>query len=401
MIVIGDNITDKYSFGYAHRLCPEAPVPVLTNLKTEFRSGGAGNVVKNLESLGNSPLFIHNPVENSIKHRFYANDQMICRVDHEQYMKHDVDLHLWDLKGEKYAILSDYNKGVLYQSQKVIADLNRRSIKSLVDPKKALAFYTGAWLVKCNEKEFARYVDNRPFDIEVYNKACMSQCVLNGFSYIIVTLGANGCFIYDHTREKSEHIKSKHRFVRDVTGAGDVFMAVLGHFVERCYDVFEAARLANELAGISVEHVGTYVLTKDDIDSVVKPNIVFTNGCFDILHPGHIQLLNESKKLGAKLIVGLNSNASVKRLKGANRPILHHDRRKKMLEALGIVDEVIIFEEDTPLELIKQIKPDIITKGGDYKPDEVVGSGLAKVVIIPTLQGYSTTGVINEVIRKS
>jgi D-beta-D-heptose 7-phosphate kinase / D-beta-D-heptose 1-phosphate adenosyltransferase len=402
MIVIGDYITDVFSMGECSRLSPEAPVPVITNIKKFTRAGGAGNVFENLAALsGKNPDLLCNPRLTSTKERIYANGHPVCRIDNEEYEKFDVDMGAFDLSMHKYAILSDYDKGVLHTPSKIIEHLNKQGIKSLVDPKKGLGAYYGAYLIKCNEKEFAPYADYKPFDVTRYVQACYHECVLLDFSYIIVTLGSNGFFLYDHALERGCHGTGKERFVVDVTGAGDVYMAALGHYIEQGDSVLDAAKKANDLAGISVEHLGTYVLTKEDIETTVKPNVVFTNGCFDILHPGHIHLLNESKKLGKKLIVGLNSDASVKRIKGPNRPILSQDQRKKMLEALGIADEVIIFDEDSPRYLITRLKPDIITKGGDYKPDDVVGADMAKVVIIPTLEDYSTTGVVNEVIRKS
>lgn len=402
MLVIGDHITDVFNMGKSSRLSPEAPVPVITDVETFYREGGAGNVVENLRALGSNPHYLCNPSKTSTKHRYYANGHMICRVDYETYEKYDVSIDHTHNIDHKYAVLSDYGKGVLHDPKTLIFRLNVRGIRCLVDPKLPLSNYEGAYLIKCNENEFAPYVGYKEFDADLYLKSCEARCILNDFKYIIVTLGPKGCFLYDHVWGAGYYIGSKERFVVDVTGAGDVFMASLAYFLDQGDDVLAATKKANELAGISVEHLGTYVLTKEDIATVTKRDkVVFTNGCFDLLHPGHIHLLKESKKLGDKLIVGLNSDESIKRIKGPSRPILSQDQRKKMLEALDIADEVIIFEEDSPRYLILQVKPDIITKGGDYKPEDVVGHDLANVVIIPTLENYSTTGVVNEIIRKS
>lgn len=398
MLVIGDHITDKYVFGTAKRLSPEAPVPVITDTKEVYKAGGASLVSQNLEVLGTPTALIFNPKQKTEKTRIVADGHIICRIDTERYEACRLDFEKYDLSTQKTAVLVDYNKGVLHYSHDIIHHLNTKGIRCLVDMKKHLSCYQNAWLVKCNRQEFERFT-GAIFYPGASAYVCDKICRDYGFLYMVVTLGADGCYVYNYELNSGTTIPTEKQTVIDVTGAGDVFMAVLAHF-SQTESVEEAAKKANVLAGISVGHLGTYVLTKDDIDTI-KHKVVFTNGCFDILHPGHIQLLNESKKLGKKLIVGLNSNESVKRLKGPNRPILHHDRRKKMLEALEIADEVIIFDEDTPLELIKKIKPDIITKGGDYKPDEVVGHGLAEIVIIPTLEGYSTTGVINEIVRKS
>lgn len=399
MIVIGDYIIDKYIIGTASRLSPEAPVPVIIPFLEEIRPGGAANVVANLESFGHKVQFIHNYLEMSKKTRIVADGHLICRLDEERYEPFRFNLDDYNIPiNTKHAIISDYNKGVIDDPQDILRQLSRLGIKALVDPKKPFASYTGAFLIKANKSEFEKQI-GLPYADNTAALYCKDLCRHYGFSYIIITLGADGCFVYDDIELKGHRIHSEERTVVDVTGAGDVFMAALAHYMSD-YGVIEAARLANTLAGISIGHMGTYILTKEDIASVRK-NVVFTNGCFDILHPGHIHLLNESKKLGHKLIVGLNSDSSVKRLKGPDRPILSQDRRKKMLEALGIADEVVIFEDDTPTFLIAGLKPDIITKGGDYKPEDVVGHDMAKVVIIPTLQDYSTTGVINEIRRKN
>jgi D-beta-D-heptose 7-phosphate kinase/D-beta-D-heptose 1-phosphate adenosyltransferase len=150
------------------------------------------------------------------------------------------------------------------------------------------------------------------------------------------------------------------------------------------------------LASKSVTKFGTYIITTEDLRSI-EPRVVFTNGCFDILHKGHIDYLIKSKQLGDKLIVGLNSDASVSRLKGSDRPINKQEDRKYVLENLGCVDQVIIFEEDTPYELIKKIKPNIITKGGDYQYSNVVGNDLAEVILVPFVDGYSTTGILEKI----
>lgn len=401
MIVIGDHIIDKYIFGTAKRLSPEAPVPVITEATEITKSGGASLVVQNLEALGTTPTLIHNPNQKTEKTRIVADGHIVCRLDVEEYEAFEIDFNKHDLSTHKTAVLVDYNKGVLHYAHNVIKFLNQQGVRCFVDMKKPFDHYQNAWLVKCNKKEFEEFAKVR-FYVESADYYCAGLCRNFGFNYIVVTLGADGCYVYNDDSSiagEGTYIPTEKQTVVDVTGAGDVFMAALAHF-SMTESIEDAAKKANKLAGISVSHLGTYVLTKDDIDKV-KNKIVFTNGCFDILHPGHIHLLNESKKLGNKLIIGLNSDASINRLKGSNRPILTQDRRKKMLEALGIADDVIIFEEDTPLELIKKIEPDIITKGGDYKYHEVVGYGLAEIVIISTLENYSTTGVINEIVRKS
>jgi D-beta-D-heptose 7-phosphate kinase/D-beta-D-heptose 1-phosphate adenosyltransferase len=178
--------------------------------------------------------------------------------------------------------------------------------------------------------------------------------------------------------------------INDVTGAGDCFIAAFTYALVQGYDYQKCLEIAVKGSTESVKHTGTYVLKKEDLEE----KVIFTNGCFDVLHLGHLKLLEESKKLGDKLVVGLNSDASVKRLKGSNRPINNQETRKLQLEALPWVDEVVIFEDDTPYELIERVKPDLIVKGGDYSVETVVGHNLAPVYIFPLLDGYSTTKII-------
>lgn len=399
MLVIGDNIKDKYIIGTSTRLSPEAPVPVITNFHEEIRLGGAFNVVINLQSLGEHPVFIYNRDQITTKTRIIANGHIICRLDDEEYVPFEPNLD-FDKSSHKYAVLSDYNKGVLHNSLGVIHRLNLAGIKVLVDPKKRFSHYNNAWLIKANKAEYEKEI-GRAYSWNEFRGFAELLCEEHGFKYLIVTLGADGYALYDYANNSCHSQKGEERTVVDVTGAGDVFIAALAHFVQTV-SVQAAAGRANVLAGISVGHMGTYKLTKEDIEKVVsKSNIVFTNGCFDILHPGHIHLLKESKKLGRRLVVGINSDASIKKIKGVDRPILNQNQRKTMLETLDIADEVIIFDEETPYELIKQIRPDIITKGGDYTNETVVGNDLAHVIIIPTVKNYSTTGVIDAIKRKS
>jgi rfaE bifunctional protein nucleotidyltransferase chain/domain len=178
--------------------------------------------------------------------------------------------------------------------------------------------------------------------------------------------------------------------VSDVTGAGDCFLAAFVYGLTRGYDHKHCLELAVKGSREAVKHVGTYTLTVGDIED----RIVFTNGVFDILHKGHFELLAEAKTLGTKLIVGINSDASVKRLKGETRPVNNVIKRKAQLEILPWIDQVIVFDDDTPYKLIKDLKPHVIVKGGDYTVEQVVGHDLAEVHLVPTVEGYSTTNII-------
>lgn len=400
MIVIGDYIKDKYIIGTSDRLSPEAPVPVVKPFSERVFDGGAGNVVANLKAMGHSDvLFIHNPDQKTTKTRIVSDNHLICRLDDEEYFPYHIDLDLYPTGNKDVAIISDYNKGVVDNPEHIMRQLSLRNIKVFVDPKKPFENYAGAFVIKANKKEFENEIKATYYDHSA-GLFCEKLCKDYNFSYIVITLGVSGCFVYDHATHKGERLHSDRRTVLDVTGAGDVFIASLAHYYSKGYTILKAARMANRLAGISVGHIGTYVVTRDDLASVEKKKtVVFTNGCFDVLHRGHFELLEKSKALGHKLIVGLNSDSSVSRLKGPSRPYFRQEDRKMALEAMHCVDEVIIFDEDTPYELIKRIKPDIITKGGDYQPEDVVGGDLAKVIIIPYAEGYSSTGVINAIGR--
>jgi D-beta-D-heptose 7-phosphate kinase/D-beta-D-heptose 1-phosphate adenosyltransferase len=377
--VAGDLIEDIFIYGSCNRLNPEGPVPLVSNIKTIKSIGGAGNVVENLKSLGIYPDFYHSSSRPSTKTRINANGQIICRLDDDVFSP-EIDTS-FALQDYDLIVLSDYNKGALRDCREIIA---RSNCKVLVDPKKKFHNYTGAYCIKPNQLEFEKYYG------AVSEQNLKKFAKENRHELVIVTLGQNG-LIYYHENEVYQ-IPSITQSVADVTGAGDCFMAGLIYGLCKGYDVHKSIQIGNIGAGISVTHYGTYVLQRSDLIQTK----VFTNGCFDILHRGHIELLEQSKRMGDYLIVGINSDESVKRLKGASRPINNQEDRKKALESLKFVDEVIIFDEDTPYELIKTIKPDIITKGGDYTVESVIGNDLAIVNIISLIEGHSTTKIIGE-----
>ena len=378
--VIGDYITDIYVFGEVCRISPESPIPIFNKLNQQTRSGGAGNVVSNLQSLGSDVITYGS--HNSTKYRYVNNSYILFRMDEETYIPNN-KVPDYDLNDVKFVILSDYNKGFLHKSQEVIDYCKSKDCIVIVDPKKSIENYRNADIVKLNEKELKQYcLGYSNYDDILYK---------NKIGSLIVTMGSKGAQIISPGR--IINIEADQHQVSDVTGAGDIFIAVLTHFLSRGIDVEQAVRKAVKLASISVTKFGTYVLQPEDIK---KAYTIFTNGCFDILHKGHVEYLKQSKQLGDKLIVGLNSDTSVKKLKGDDRPINNQQDRKAVLESLDCVDEVIIFDEDTPYELIKQIQPDIITKGGDYSFDTVVGNDLAEVVIIPSIEGYSTSKILEK-----
>lgn len=381
--LIGDHILDIYIYGKMNRFSPESPIPIFDILHEESKAGGASNVNNNLVALGAYVDYYFDDTEYSVKKRYVCDGHIMFRCDEDKSSK--VDPSEVEFPEEtKYVILSDYNKGVLRNSQQLIHKLKKDGKIVVVDPKRALVNYEGADIVKMNEQEYHRFsmIDaDGPQDVrKFYNIGTM-----------IITRGKRGPIIVNE--EGMTQLDGIEKDVADVTGAGDIFIAAMTYYLTKGKSIYKACELANELASLSVGHFGTYTLTQDDIKTVEK-KIVFTNGCFDILHKGHIDYLKKSKELGDKLIVGLNSDESVKKQKGYCRPVNNQEDRKALLEALEFVDEVIIFNSETPYELIKQIEPDIITKGGDYTIENVVGNDLAEVVIIPFTEGYSTTNTL-------
>ena len=384
--LIGDYILDIYVYGDCNRISPESPIPVFEKKRTEHFPGGSGNVERNLKALGADVQHYHVPItEFSIKKRYVTNNQIVFRSDDDFKSTvgyTDCSFH----KEVEYVILSDYDKGFINDPAKIIKKLKKTGKKVVVDLKKPIRKYFGADVVKMNEREFEKYVGSGSYQ---------TARIDNLIDTLIITKGAKGCTVVNSDGEFM--IKTDDHPVSDVTGAGDVFIAALTYYLACGKSMIIAAEYATKLASISVTKFGTYVLTDDDIKTV-NPKVVFTNGCFDILHRGHIEYLKKSKELGDKLIVGINSDTSVRMLKGSKRPINNQYDRKYMLESLEFVDEVHIFDEQTPYELIKRIDPDIITKGGDYLTvEDVVGHDLAEVQLIPFIENYSTTKILEKI----
>jgi len=373
VLVIGDIIIDKYVYGTSTRLSPEAPVPVVTQERIVETVGGAGLVYENLKSLGVDVDLFDYYYPKSTKTRVLCDGHYITRIDDDVIVPGEntlEDILKKDFSQYTYVILSDYNKGVLEHSNNIIAHLNSFGCKVIVDPKRHASCYEGAWLVKPNGSEF----EGLGFTKWLGN---------------IITTNASKPVIAEIDKEYYT-ISVEPVEVSDVTGAGDCFLAAFVYALTKGYDYQKALELAVQGSTESVKHVGTYVLTEKDL----KKRVVFTNGCFDVLHKGHLTLLKEARMQGDKLIVGLNSDDSVKRLKGALRPFNDVETRMEQLLLIPYVDEVIVFDNDTPYELIKELKPDLIVKGGDYTVEEIVGHDLAPVHIVPTVEGYSTTKIL-------
>lgn len=371
--VIGDIIIDKYVYGTSTRLSPEAPVPIVTHQRTVETQGGAGLVYNNLKSLGVDVDLFDYYYPKSTKTRVLCDGHYITRIDDDVIANSDDifdKITAQDWSEYEYVILSDYNKGTLEYAKDIIEHLNSFGCKVIVDPKRDCSHYEGAWLVKPNFSEYTKFNFNTwKGNIITTNADKEVVAKIDSEEYIIPV-------------DKVE--------VSDVTGAGDCFMAGFVYGLTKNYDYKKCVETAIRGSTESVKHVGTYMLKEKDLLN----KVVFTNGCFDVLHKGHLTLLKEARGLGDKLVVGLNSDESVKRIKGSDRPFNNLDTRKEQLLLIPYVDDVIIFEEDTPYNLIKKLSPDLIVKGGDYTVEQIVGHDLAPVHIVPTVEGYSTSKIL-------
>ncbi len=447
ILVIGDLMVDHYLYGDVNRISPEAPVQVVNVKKEELLMGGAGNVINNLLSLGakvgvcsvigddEGGEFLHKRLgqkgvvkeglvtqkgrKTSHKSRVIASHQQIVRIDKEDsddiskksrdtiLLRAKIVMPFYDA-----VVLSDYGKGVLTNElTKDLIDLAKsQGKKVLVDPKGSdYTKYKGATLLTPNKKEAYEATGIEIKDDDSLKKALKKLKEDIELKYSVITLSEDGIALLDEDFEK---IPTVAKDVFDVTGAGDTVIAAIAISLVEGKSIKEAIEFANKAAAVAVSHVGCYAVKKEEIDSFDKDKkivsldellkilpkdkkIVFTNGCFDILHAGHVKYLKEAKSFGDILVVGLNSDESVKRLKGKSRPINTLEDRATVLSALEAVDFVVEFSEDTPYNLIKAIKPDILVKGGDYEGKEIVGSDIAKETrLVQFVDGKSTTNII-------
>ena len=448
--VIGDFMIDHYLWGKSNRISPEAPVPVVEVVKEEDRLGGAGNVVNNLLSLGANVIistvlgnesermlkllkdvntdgvFIDENRKTIVKSRVIASNHQVIRYDKEtknniskEYEEKILNFLTSKIDEIDLILLSDYNKGVLTESltQNIIDLANQNDKKLIIDPKDNFYKYQNAYMIKPNKKELSLATG---IEIETKEDLIKAGWALKeelNLKYLLVTLSEDGMALFG---DEFIQIPTLAREVYDVTGAGDTVLASLGYFMSKNENLIDAMHFANAAAAVVVSKVGSATVSIDEIlhleknidnsvehklikfdevdeliDSIKNKKIVFTNGCFDILHIGHVKYLQKARALGDLLIVGVNSNDSVKRLKGKTRPVNDEYDRAYLLASLEVVDYVVIFNEDTPYELIKKVRPDILVKGADYKDKEVIGSNIAKEVkLIEFVEGKSTTSII-------
>ena len=439
--VIGDVMIDWYLRGESSRISPEAPVPVINFKESQFQLGGAANVANNLKHLEIEPFLIgaigkdyfgtlikdHLKAENIkfnllteksfqtiCKQRLVSSNQQLARIDYEHYFQASKLRNLFgtftkNISKADLIIISDYGKGTIFNARKLIQSARKLKKKVLIDPKgNDFSKYKGANLITPNKKEFEDTMGKVQSRKDLQNKAKKMLEHLK-LESLIVTLGSEGMYVLTKTGNKIEgdFINAHPQEVYDVSGAGDTTIAALGAALSEGMDIFSAAEFANLAASISVSKVGTSTVNKEEIvrlmasDGSKKQVIVFTNGCFDIIHSGHLDLLKEARSYGDKLIVGLNSDKSVRNLKGPDRPVIEQSERKKILSALKFVDEVIIFNEENPLKLIKKVKPKILVKGSDYKKDQVIGGKFVEsyggeIKLIKLTKGKSSSKIINK-----
>ena len=407
-----------------------------------------GNVLRKLIStagIGDKWIVAEKGRKTTLKTRVIAHDQQVVRIDHETTfpVKKEINENIFALIDEKLknfdgVILSDYAKGFLTGdfAAKIIRACKREKKEVIVDPKGSdYRKYTGATVITPNLKELEHssgiklnFANTICSDDEI-SRACTKVMDDTSCEVVVVTRGKDGMSVCIKGNDVV-NLRAEAKEVYDVSGAGDTAIAALGFAYFSGIDVISSARLANIAAGIVVGKVGTATALKEEILKRVdnlnigqrllsekelsltvsrlranNKHIVFTNGCFDILHIGHIFLLQKAKSFGDVLIVGLNSDESVRRLKGEKRPLISEKERALVLSALDCVDYVVLFSDDTPLRLINEIKPDVLVKGGDYKLDEVVGykeveAYGGRVELVPIFQGFSTTQLIEKIINK-
>ena len=461
ILVIGDLMIDHYLWGSCERISPEAPVQVVNIDNESTLLGGAGNVVNNLTTLGAKvdvisvvgeclvseelkELLVDIDVDTQYlitqknriitkKSRIIASQQQVIRYDRECTDEINGKSQLAIIESFKKIVnnydvilLSDYGKGLLTfeLTQSLISIANEKNKKLLVDPKGLdYSKYNGAFLLTPNKKEAAEATSSVINDHKSLSKAIQSLQEQCNLEISLITLSEQGVAIFDH--ELRIHPTAAIE-VYDVTGAGDTILASLGFALACNIEIDEAVKFANLASGVVIGKIGSatatlneiieyesslnksssdeHIKTWDEISSIINElknkdrKIIFTNGCFDILHIGHIKYLEKAKSFGDILILGLNSDDSIRRLKGMNRPINTQNDRAYILASLEVIDYLVIFDEDTPFELINLIKPDVLVKGGDYEGKEVIGQDIAKELkLVKFIDGKSTTKTIERI----
>ncbi|UVE18322.1 bifunctional D-glycero-beta-D-manno-heptose-7-phosphate kinase/D-glycero-beta-D-manno-heptose 1-phosphate adenylyltransferase HldE [Pseudomonas sp. LS44] len=458
VLVVGDVMLDRYWHGSTSRISPEAPVPVVRVDQIEDRPGGAANVALNIAALGAPASLIGVTGEDEaaaslaaslagagvktrfqrlplqptiVKLRVMSRHQQLLRMDFEEPFATDAAALARDvdalLDGVKVLVLSDYGKGALKNHQALIQIARARGVRVLADPKgKDFSIYRGASLITPNLHEFETIVGGCADENELVSKGAQLMHELE-LGALLVTRGEHGMTLL-RPDQPALHLPARAREVFDVTGAGDTVISTLAASLAAGEELPQAVALANLAAGIVVGKLGTAAISAPELRRAVQreegsergvlsleqlltsiedarahgEKIVFTNGCFDILHAGHVTYLEQARAQGDRLILAVNDDASVSRLKGPGRPINAVDRRMAVLAGLEAVDWVVSFSEDTPEQLLAQVRPDVLVKGGDYGIDQVVGAELVKsyggtVKVLGLVENSSTTAIVEKI----
>ncbi|KFZ39083.1 heptose 1-phosphate adenyltransferase [Shewanella mangrovi] len=463
VLVVGDVMLDRYWVGPTGRISPEAPVPVVKINQIEDRPGGAANVALNIAALGGAvalsgivgeddtataltnglkaqgvtPSWLQvNDKPTITKLRVLSRNQQLIRLDFEepftQAQSADMLAQAEELLADcSVAILSDYAKGAISDPRAFIEKARVAGVKVLVDPKGSdFSRYRGATLITPNMSEFEAVVGTVTSEADLVEKAqgLIAQYELEA---MLVTRSEKGMTLI--TRDGNElHIPTVAREVYDVTGAGDTVISTLATALAAGSDLAQACAIANTAAGVVVGKLGTSTVSRIELIEALSAHqgesgfgvvseeqlayameqsrlrgerIVMTNGCFDILHAGHVSYLKDARALGDRLIVAVNDDDSVKRLKGEGRPVNNVERRMAVLAGLAAVDWVVPFSEDTPQRLIARLLPDLLVKGGDYRIEEIAGGAEVmaaggSVKVLGFEDGISTTAIIQRIMDK-
>jgi D-beta-D-heptose 7-phosphate kinase / D-beta-D-heptose 1-phosphate adenosyltransferase len=459
ILVVGDLMLDRYWHGPTSRISPEAPVPVVKIEESEERPGGAGNVALNIAALNGIPALVgltgqdesaeilqqrltHQGVNCQFvaladcttitKLRILSRHQQLIRLDFEDGFHADSGEHLLQayqaqLEFHDVVVFSDYQKGTLQDLPELIALAKGQNKKIIIDPKgNNFSIYRGATLLTPNLSEFETIVGYCENDVQLVEKA-EQLCQELQLEALLITRSEKGMTLIQQGKE-AVHLQTRAREVFDVTGAGDTVIATLATALSAGMDMLDATKLANLAASVVVSKVGTATVTVHELRTAMRQltdveqgivteerlitlvqdaknhgeKVIMTNGCFDILHAGHVTYLEQAKSLGERLIVAVNDDASVKRIKGPERPVNSMNRRMQVLASLSCVDWVIPFYEDTPTRLICDVSPSALVKGGDNDPDKIPGGRCVldqggEVLVMEYVDNCSTTGLIRSI----
>ncbi len=461
VLVVGDAMLDRYVYGAVRRVSPEAPIPILSVERDVAMPGGAGNVVRNLTALGAAVAFVSVVGDDqagsdltgliggqpnvepwllvqggrttTTKTRYIAQGQQLLRADHEEtasvhpkLAERLVRITQDAMLATTITVLSDYNKGVLSGDvpARIIAAARATGRRVVVDPKGTdYSRYAGADIITPNRRELAEATGLSVSTDAALIAAAQTLRSAHGFGAVLVTRAEDGMTLVTET--DIHYFPAEAADVFDVSGAGDTVVATLAAGLAAGLDLPIAVRLSNIAAGVVVGKVGTAVARESDLLAALSPQggalrkvvtreqaaeqverwrqrgwrVGFTNGCFDLLHPGHIHLLEQARSQCDRLVVGLNSDASVRTLKGPARPIQHEAARAAVLGSVAAVDLVCIYDEDTPETTLKAIRPDLLVKGSDYTIETVVGADFVqsyggRVMLAELMPGFSTTATV-------